>query len=412
MKLIYYLFFICLSSKCILAQNSLTKAADSLYALQQWQLAYEEYNKILKLPQNNARNYFRAANCMHQLKNYKNSLPYYRKAAEIGNNTTIFYNFACVFSQLNMPDSAFYWLKKAAHLGFNQYQNMITNKELESLQSNPIFTDILQEVKNNDSPCETAIAYRQFDFVIGKWQVYNSMGILVGNVTFERSLGDCALIGNGLDTQGTASKSFNIFNASYGTWQQTYLDDKGNVIEYIDGIATSNSMVFNTSRPIYRKDGLVVLKRVSFFKNQEGGFRQLGEISKDEGKNWQTEFDLLYQPELNVVDMEYVNKEVAKGKKYWLVFLNAGKLQMKDTAEAEKMQEEHLKFLFSMHQQGKLAIFGPVLKPNSVLRGIAIFTIESKEELVNLLNLEPLIKVGRLTYEILPWFSVAGHSLP
>ena len=102
--------------------------------------------------------------------------------------------------------------------------------------------------------------------------------------------------------------------------------------------------------------------------------------------------------------------KVAKGKLYTLVFLKAGKKIPTKSEMAQQMQIDHLTNLFTMEQEGKISIFGPVVNDEK-LRGIIVFNSTDKEYIKKELNNDPYIKGGYLKYELLDWFSIPGQRI-
>lgn len=105
-----------------------------------------------------------------------------------------------------------------------------------------------------------------------------------------------------------------------------------------------------------------------------------------------------------------VMARVAKGKPYTLVFLKSGKAIPKKSQSAQQMQIDHLTNLFTMEQEGKISIFGPVIN-DPKLRGIIVFNSTNRESIIDELNKDPYIKAGYLKYELLDWFSIPGQKL-
>lgn len=83
---------------------------------------------------------------------------------------------------------------------------------------------------------------------------------------------------------------------------------------------------------------------------------------------------------------------------------NAGK---GDPAEAERLQEGHLANFGKLVEAGKLIVAGP-FSDNTELRGMLIFKISSVDEARTLMEADPMLKAGRLTLELHPWFAGAG----
>jgi hypothetical protein len=145
------------------------------------------------------------------------------------------------------------------------------------------------------SPCTTDPLYRQFDFWIGDWSVYGPKGNKAGESKIELILDSCILLENWKSAQGNFSgKSFNKYNATSGQWQQTWVDNVGGSTEFLQGTYADNKMVFKTLPYRFSKDTMAI-RKLTFFNLGKDKVRQLGEISKDNGNSWKTEYDLEYR---------------------------------------------------------------------------------------------------------------------
>src|SRR5215475_13918500 len=80
-------------------------------------------------------------------------------------------------------------------------------------------------------PCGAKPEYRQFDFWIGEWDV-EAGGKPAGTNSVRLILGDCVIFENWKGAGGMTGKSFNIYNAAIGKWQQTWVDSSGNALEF------------------------------------------------------------------------------------------------------------------------------------------------------------------------------------
>jgi len=114
---------------------------------------------------------------------------------------------------------------------------------------------------------------------------------------------------------------------------------------------------------------------------------------------------------MSEVTLEYIKSEVAKGKKYILVFLKVGPNRTQDEKTASDLQTEHLKYLFGLKKQGILVINGPIFDHDTI-RGISIYNSTNKEEIIALASEDPAVKAGRLAVEAYDWFSIPGSALP
>jgi hypothetical protein len=112
------------------------------------------------------------------------------------------------------------------------------------------------------------------------------------------------------------------------------------------------------------------------------------------------------------ITAESVQAILATGKQYTLVLLKNGPNKKAiDPVADQTMLMNHLVELFTMKEQGKLPVFGPVLKEGD-LQGICIFNTTDEAEVKKLMVEDPLVKDGHLIYEMYPWFSIPGFTLP
>ncbi len=93
-------------------------------------------------------------------------------------------------------------------------------------------------------------------------------------------------------------------------------------------------------------------------------------------------------------------------KQYYFVMLTKGKDRDKitDTAVINKLQNGHIANIERLAAEGKILVAGP-FGDNGDWRGIFVFNSDTKEEVEALLQSDPMIKAGRLGYEVHPWWT-------
>lgn len=94
-------------------------------------------------------------------------------------------------------------------------------------------------------------------------------------------------------------------------------------------------------------------------------------------------------------------------KPYFFVLLKNGPKRDQDSATAAKIQKAHMDNINRMAASGKLNVAGPFLDGGD-LRGIFIFDSGDEAEVKRLVENDPAVKAGRLTYEIHPWMTEKG----
>ena len=145
--------------------------------------------------------------------------------------------------------------------------------------------------QQQQAPCKSRPEYRQFDFWVGEWDVLNPQGQTAGTNSVQLILGDCVVFENWTGARGGQGKSFNVYNAATGKWQQTWVDNSGSVLE-LSGDYKDDRMHFTGETRA--RDGKVTLERLTFTKISNDKVRQFWEQSKDGGKTWTVAFDGTY----------------------------------------------------------------------------------------------------------------------
>lgn len=97
-------------------------------------------------------------------------------------------------------------------------------------------------------------------------------------------------------------------------------------------------------------------------------------------------------------------------KEYFFVMLKKGPNRNQNKETADKLQEAHMSHINQMAKDGKLAVAGP-FGDDGEWRGIFIFKTKTLEEARALVEQDPMVKAGRLTYEIHSWWTMKGAVL-
>src|SRR5215207_2896821 len=100
---------------------------------------------------------------------------------------------------------------------------------------------------------------------------------------------------------------------------------------------------------------------------------------------------------------------------YYIFLLRKGPTwSPEETPEIETLQEAHLANLTRLAEMGKLVINGPLLDSfvtSGDIRGIGVLKTSSLQEAEEAISTDPMVKVGRLIFELHPWM-VAKQILP
>ncbi|HET8804415.1 MAG TPA: YciI family protein [Aequorivita sp.] len=97
-------------------------------------------------------------------------------------------------------------------------------------------------------------------------------------------------------------------------------------------------------------------------------------------------------------------------QQYFIAFLKTGKNRSQSKEETDSLQTLHLAHLGRMYEEGFADISGP-FGDDGEIRGITIYNVPTQKIADSLANLDPMVKSGRLTIEIHPWWAAKGFPL-
>ena len=141
-------------------------------------------------------------------------------------------------------------------------------------------------------PCATE-EYRQFDYWLGEWEVFNEKGEKVGDNRITLEQGQCVLHERWTDTQGGTGESFNIYDIARKVWHQTWVAGNGQLLLLEGGLQDGN-IVLSGERPT--RDGKAIVRdRISWIAQDDGSVHQVWDQSLDGGKTWKTAFLGIYR---------------------------------------------------------------------------------------------------------------------
>jgi tetratricopeptide (TPR) repeat protein len=278
------------------AQNSSPQTsmdeANAFFQAKDWSNAAKAFEAITKKEPANFQVWNQLGTALLSLGKYDRAAAAYEKAVAINSNPITQYNLACAYARLNDKDKAFALLNKIASTGYFQSEQINSDADLASLHNDLRFKELLSQAQKAVRPCMASPEYRQFDFWIGEWEVQvNGSGQPAGQSSVQLILGDCVIFENWSGARGMNGKSFNIYNATRRQWQQTWVNDRGTITEFV-GEFKNDRMEFFTEQ--VGADGKKQIRRMTLFNLAPSRVRQFSEMSTDEGKTWSVQYDLLY----------------------------------------------------------------------------------------------------------------------
>ena len=133
----------------------------------------------------------------------------------------------------------------------------------------------------------SAAEYRQFDFWVGDWEVYDTDGKLQGHNLVEKVYGSCVIQENWHGVEGGTGSSFNIYDASRKLWNETWVSSHGYFLS-MDGYLRGKDMVMLGTH--LDADGHTELHR-GVWTPTNYGVHQTWEVSADGGHTWTMRFE-------------------------------------------------------------------------------------------------------------------------
>jgi len=265
--------------------------ANEYFEAGNWPQVVISYQSIAKREPQNSNARMRAGIGLLNQTKTQVAITQLEEAVALGANPMPLFYLSTAYAQSNQPDKCFETLEKSLANGFTALTLFETDVNLARVKSNPRYETLHERLLRGVYPCRYSEQSRQFDFWIGEWDVKSPTGQPAGKSKIELLLGECVIYENWTSAapQNYAGKSFNLYNSGTGKWMQTWVDDKGAVIEFIDGEYKDNKMVFVT-QPDNQNQGT----RLTFFNLDKNNVRQLFEVTSDAGKTWTTTTDLLY----------------------------------------------------------------------------------------------------------------------
>ena len=121
------------------------KNAESATTQKDWKTAAGYWARVVDTNPVNARFWEQFAQALYQNKDYKQAIPAYQKALELGAGypSNQAYNIACCYALLGDKESALKWLEKAVAMGFRYLEVAHNDSDLQSLHSDPRYQKLV-----------------------------------------------------------------------------------------------------------------------------------------------------------------------------------------------------------------------------------------------------------------------------
>ena len=156
--------------------------------------------------------------------------------------------------------------------------------------------NIIKSVSNELSQSQCACCsepYTEFDFWKGNWSVKDTSGNKVGDNTITKVESNCILKEKWVGSKGGTGTSINFYDKADSTWNQTWVDNNGDVLRLKGGLV-NETMVLKSN--IIKGKKMNYYNQIAWTPNQDGTVTQLWELY-DVNKNLlHTLFKGIYHP--------------------------------------------------------------------------------------------------------------------
>lgn len=229
-----------------------------------------------------------AAEALLQAREFEAAIRAYESAVDLApDQPRPRYQLAVACALAGKRERALANLAGAVEAGFRQPDLLAGEPAFAGYRTSSTYVSSLALARHNQAPCASDLDHRVFDFFAGHWSASTPDGTVVGTNHIEVVLGGAALIERWTSVHGYTGTSLNRLDPGTRTWRQTWVDDQGDVVEFVDGRFEGGAMRF-----VARSDGID--RRLTFFDHGPDALRQLSEQSADGGATWSVEYDLRY----------------------------------------------------------------------------------------------------------------------
>jgi hypothetical protein len=145
-------------------------------------------------------------------------------------------------------------------------------------------------------PACTAPEHRQFDFWVGRWDVYpTGTHQLVAHSLIERLYNGCAIRENWMPVRAGAGGggSLNSWRPGEHRWRQTWTDSGNSWVEFTGALDGADMVL---TAPVPGPNGAATLSRMTYSRGADGSVRQVGTQSSNGGRTWTAQYDFTYVP--------------------------------------------------------------------------------------------------------------------
>lgn len=133
----------------------------------------------------------------------------------------------------------------------------------------------------------------QFDFWVGNWNVYDTLGNIVGENRIKKQYENCLIQENWVSSGANKGTSYNYFNPKDSLWNQLWIDNQGSILNLKgkfeeDKMVLSSDLISGNKIPYY-------YNQISWSKKEDGSVHQVWKILNENHEVIQLAFYGIYR---------------------------------------------------------------------------------------------------------------------
>jgi len=102
------------------------------------------------------------------------------------------------------------------------------------------------------------------------------------------------------------------------------------------------------------------------------------------------------------------NKQIPSLGQYWFVMYSKGINYGQDSTAKIKLDREHIRYIISLRKAGKI-ITGGAFTDKAAWIGFEIYNCKTKEEVIKIVEADPIVSSKIFSYEINSWMTLKGE---
>lgn len=275
------------------AEDSATSVADPgelAFEQHRWQDAINEYRKLLAASPEDRLSLLRIAQAQRELHKYNDALATLEQARTANApEAMVDLERARNLALLGRKDDALDALDASDHSGLRALELVETAHEFDAFRGSSRFERVHRNIRARVFPCEGEPAAKDFDFWIGRWEVREPDGTLVGTDTIEKRDGGCSIYEHYEGAGGSSGTSLTFYLPSRGEWRQVWTGSGGTLFDLtgklVDGAMKMEGQVE------YIEGNRVVAFRGTWTRAADGRVRQRLEEFDLGAQTWIVWFD-------------------------------------------------------------------------------------------------------------------------